>query len=165
VTDFSAPASPVSAVPRRMRQICALLAVVVVGVMVYVGVTLPSTTNTVVAYGTVDSFAMVGIGLVLAAGIAFLGRSRVDADAAGIRFRNIAIQHELPWAAVRSVAFDRKSAWASLVLRNGDEVSLLAVQAVDKERAVQAVEGLRALLAAARAQEPSPPPLLYDPRE
>jgi hypothetical protein len=86
----------------------------------------------------------------------------VDADAEGIRFRNIALDHHLPWAAVRAVAFERKSSWASLVLRNGDEVALFAIQAVDAERAVRAVEGLRALLAAARAQEPAPPPLLYD---
>ena len=43
------------------------------------------------------------------------------------------------------------------MLRNGDEVALFAVQAVDRERAVRAVEGLRALLAAAQAQEPAPP--------
>ena len=60
-------------------------------------------------------------------------------------------------------AFDRKSAWASLRLRNDDEVALLAVQAVDREHAVRAVEGLRALLAAAAgADDPMPPPLLYD---
>jgi hypothetical protein len=33
---------------------------------------------------------------------------------------------------------------------------------VDKEHAVRAVEGLRALHAAARAKDPVPPPLLYD---
>jgi hypothetical protein len=47
------------------------------------------------------------------------------------------------------------------VLENEDEVALLAVQAVDKEYAVRAVEGLRALHAAARAKDPKPPPLLY----
>ena len=47
------------------------------------------------------------------------------------------------------------------MLENGDEVSLLAVQAVDRERAVRAVEGLRALRAAARREDPKPPPLLY----
>jgi hypothetical protein len=160
VTDNAAPAQ-VSAVPRRMRLLCAAVAVVVLGVMAYVALALPSTTNTVVAYGTADQFAMLGIGVVLAAGIASLGRSRVDADAAGIRFRNIAIQHQLPWSAVRAVVFDRKSAWASLVLENDDEVALLAVQAVDGERAVAAVEGLRALRTAARAKDPKPPPLLY----
>ena len=145
-----------------MRQVCAVLGVVVVAVMVVVAASLKETTNTVVTYRTSDQVAMVGLGLVLAAGILFLGRSRVDADAEGVRVRNVVVHHELPWQAVRAVRFERTSAWASLLLENGDEISLLAVQVVDKERAVQAVEGLRALRAAARANDPVPPPLLYD---
>jgi hypothetical protein len=79
-----------------------------------------------------------------------------------VRVRNVFLRHELPWTAVRSVRFDRHSPWASLLLTNGDEISLLAVQAADKEHAVSAVDGLRALLAAAKAAEPAPLPLLYD---
>lgn len=154
--------APVSAVPRRMRQLCALLAAVVVVVMSYVALTLKSSSTGVVRFGTVDQFAIAGIGLVLGAGLLALGRSRVDADAEGIRFRNIALGHALPWTAVRAIAFERKSPWASLVLRNGDEVALVAIQAVDKMHALRAVEGLRALLAAAQAKEPARPPLLYD---
>ncbi len=145
-----------------MRLVLAALGVVVVAVMVVVAAGLKETTNTVVTYRTSDQFAIVGLGLALAAGLVFLGRSRVDADAAGVRVRNVVVHHELPWQAVRAVRFERKSAWASLVLENGDEVSLLAVQAVDKEHAVRAVERLRALRAAARANDPVPPPLLYD---
>jgi hypothetical protein len=145
-----------------MRQVCALLGVVVVAVTVVVAASLKETTNTVVTYRTSDQVAMVGLGLVLAAGILFLGRSRVDADADGVRVRNIVVHHELPWQAVRAVRFEQTSAWASLLLENGDEISLLAVQVMDKEHAVQAVEGLRALRAAARAKDPVPPPLLYD---
>jgi hypothetical protein len=145
-----------------MRLLCAVLGLVVVTVMVFVAAGLKGTTNTVVSYRSSDQVAMVGLGLVLAAGIVFLGRSRVDADATGVRVRNIVVQHQLPWQAVRAVRFDRKSAWGSLLLENGDEISLLAVQAVDKERAVRAVEGLRALHAQARANDPVPPPLLYD---
>jgi hypothetical protein len=148
-----------------MRLLCAALALVVVAVMVFVAASLKETTNTVVTYRTSDQVAMVGLGLVLAAGILFLGRSRVDADADGVHVRNIVVHHQLPWQAVRAVRFDRKSAWASLLLENGDEISLLAVQAVDKEYAVRAVEGLRALRAEARANDPVPPPLLYDTRE
>ena len=159
------PPDRLSAVPRRMRQLCALLGLLVVAVMVVVAAELKETTNTVVTYRTSDQVAMVGLGVVLAAGILFLGRSRVDADAAGVRVRNVVVHHELPWQAVRAVRFDRKSAWGSLLLENGDEISLLAVQAVDKERAVAAVEGLRALHAAARANDPVPPPLLYPTRE
>jgi hypothetical protein len=145
-----------------MRQLCALLGAVVVAVMVVVALSLKETPNTVVTYRTSDQVAMVGLGLVLAAGILFLGRSRVDADADGVHVRNVVVHHRLPWQAVRAVRFERKSAWASLLLENGDEISLLAVQAVDKEHAVRAVEGLRALRAAARADDPVPPPLLYD---
>jgi hypothetical protein len=145
-----------------MRQLCALAAAVVVGVMLYAALTLKSSSTGVVRFGVVDQFAIGGLGLVIGAGLLALGRSRVDADAVSVRFRNIALGHELPWTAVRAVAFERKSQWASLVLRNGDEVALFAVQAVDKQRAVRAVEGLRDLLADAQAKEPARPPLLYD---
>jgi cytochrome c biogenesis protein CcdA len=145
-----------------MRLLLAVLGLVVVAVMVFVAAGLKETTNSVVTYRTSDQVAMAGLGLVLAAGILFLGRSRVDADADGVRVRNVVVRHELPWQAVRAVRFDRKSAWASLLLENDDEISILAVQAVDKEHAVRAVEGLRALHAAARAKDPVPPPLLYD---
>ena len=86
-----------------------------------------------------------------------LGRSRVDADAEGVRVRNIVVRHELPWTAVRAVSFARTSSWATLQLENDDEIALLAVQAGDKERAVRAVDALRALHAAKRAQDPVRP--------
>jgi hypothetical protein len=144
-----------------MRIACALVAAVVVAAMLYVALSLKSSSTGVVAFGTADQFAIAGLGLLLGAGIAALGRSRVDADAEGVRIRNLVVHHQLPWSAVRAVRFDRKSSWASLLLENGDEVSVLAVQAIDKERAVRAVEGMRALHAAARAKDPKPPPLLY----
>jgi hypothetical protein len=145
-----------------MRLLLAAVAAVVVAVMVVVALGLKETTNTVVTYRTSDQVALAGLGLVLAAGILFLGRSRVDADAEGVRVRNVVVHHQLAWQAVRAVRFDPKSPWASLLLENGDEISLLALQAVDGERAVRAVEGLRALHAAARATDPVRPPLLYD---
>jgi hypothetical protein len=149
-----------------MRLLCALVAAVVVVVGLLVALTLPSNSTGVVEFGAWDQIAVAGLALLLGAGVVFLGRSRVDADAATIRFRNLVLTHELPWDAVRAVAFDRKSSWATLRLRNDDEVALFAVQAVDGERAVRAVEGLRALLAAAEARRPQSPPLLYpDPWE
>jgi hypothetical protein len=156
------PPPAVSAVPRRLRLICAVAAAVVVGVMVVVGLLLKSSSTGVVSFRTSDQVAMIGLGLFLGAGIVLLGRSRVDADGDGIRVRNILVRHELPWSAVKAVRFDRNSSWASLLLSNDDELALLAVQAGDRMRAVQAVEGLRALLAHAKSLEPAKPPLLYD---
>ncbi|MCW2634466.1 MAG: uncharacterized protein JWQ99_833 [Blastococcus sp.] len=158
------PLAPVSAVPRRMRMACAAVAVVVVVVMAVAGLALPSSSG-VVNYRLSDQIGMAVLGLILGAGVLGLGRSRVDADAEGVRVRNIVMKQELPWQAVRAVRFDRKSAWGSLLLENGDELSLWAVQAVDRELAVRAVEGLRGLHAAARAKDPKPPPLLYGPGE
>ncbi|TFV50377.1 PH domain-containing protein [Blastococcus sp. TF02A-35] len=145
-----------------MRLVLAVVAAVVVVVMVLVALTLPSTTNTVVDYGPVDQVAIAGLGLVLAFGVVFLGRSRVDADADGVRVRNLLVHHQLPWTAVRAVRFDRTSYWGSLLLENGDEVSLLGLQSFDAQSAVRGVEALRALHAAARAKDPVRPPLLYD---
>lgn len=130
--------------------------------MVVVGLLLPESSTGVVQFGWADQVAIIGIGVCIGAGILTLGRSRVDADATGLRVRNVFVRHELPWTAVRALRFDRRSPWASLLLTNGDEVALLALQAVDKEHAVRAVDGLRALLAQAKAAEPAPPPLLYD---
>ena len=161
----STPA-PVSAVPRRLRIICAVAAAAVVGVMLVVALLLKSSSTGVVTFRTADQVAMVGLGLLIGAGILALGRPRVDADLNGIRVRNIGTRHDLPWRAVRAVRFDRRSAWATLLLENDDEVAVLAVQAADRERAVLATEGLRALHAAARdaerRTEPARPPLLYD---
>jgi hypothetical protein len=145
-----------------MRLVLALAGAVVVAVMGVVAAGLKETTNTVVTYRTSDQFAMLGLGLVIAAGLVFLGRSRVDADASGVRVRNVVVHHQLPWQAVRAVRFERKSAWASLLLENGDEISLHGLQVADKTEALAAVEGLRALHAAKRAQDPVKPPLLYD---
>ena len=155
---------PVSAVPRRLRLICALAAAAIVLVMSVVAVLLKSSTTGVVAFRTADQVAMVVLGLAMAGGVLLLGRPRVDADLDGIRVRNVLGRYELPWTLVRAVRFDRHSPWASLLLANGDELSLLAVQAADKGRAVDTVEGLRALLAAAVPAGDDAPgtPLLHD---
>ncbi|MGY1706476.1 PH domain-containing protein [Geodermatophilus sp. SYSU D00697] len=156
------PPSSVSAVPRRWRLLCAVVAAVVVAVLTYVGVTLGSDDSGVVRYTTADQVAVVGLGLVFGAGILALGRPRVDADASGIRVRNLVGERAVPWAAVRAIRFDARFKWATVLLTSDDEFAVLALQAADGERAAAAVEGLRALLAADRAKQPAPPPLLYD---
>jgi hypothetical protein len=145
-----------------MRLVCAGLAAVVLVVAVVVAVLLKSSSTGVVSFQTSDQVAMIGLGLLLAVGILLLARPRVDADDAGVRVRNVLGSHDLPWPAVRSVRFERKSSWATLVRVTGVVVAVLAVQPAAGERAVAATEGLRALLAANRPPEPPRPPLLYD---
>jgi Bacterial PH domain len=152
----------VCAVPRRWRLLCASAAVVVTAVLTYVGVTLPQNATGVASFDVADQVALVGLGLVFGAGLLALGRPRVDADERGIRVRNLAGERTVPWTAVRAVRFDRRFRWATLLLTNDDEFALLAIQGADGDRAVEAVEGLRALLTASRATQPPTPPLLHD---
>jgi Bacterial PH domain len=92
-----------------------------------------------------DQAAMIGLGVLIALGILALTRPRVSADAEGIKIRNVVGGYELPWSVVRAVRFDRKSPWATLDLYDDDQVSLHALQAADKEYAVEGVRTLRAL--------------------
>ena len=146
----------VSAVPRRLRLIGRLVAVALVLVFAVAAVLLKESTTGAVAFRTADQVAMMCLGLMLAGAALLITRPRVDADADGIRVRNIVTGHQLPWQAVLAVRFDESSPWATLLLTNEDEVAVLAVQAADKERAVAAVVGLRALHAAARARSTGP---------
>lgn len=146
----------VTAVPRRLRIIVTVAAISLLAAMAVVAARLPSSSVGVVAFGTVDQAAMLGLGLVMAAAVLFLGRPRVDADEHGVRVRNIATAEDVSWARVKAVRFEAKSSWATLLLRNGDELAVLALQATDGERTVAAVRGLRALLAAYQAANAKP---------
>lgn len=107
-------------------------------------------TDTGVIFRVADQVAMVMIGLFLAGGILLMARPRVRADAAGIEVRNVLQTRYLPWDEVVRIAFPDSSSWARLDLPDHEYVPLMAVQAVDGQRAVEAMRRLRALHAAAR---------------
>lgn len=98
-----------------------------------------------------DQLAMIGLGVLLGLGILLFCRPRVTADDAGVRVRNVIGGYDLPWSVVRAVRFDRNSAWAHLELENDDQVPVHALQAVDKDYALDGVRTLRALHQAAHA--------------
>jgi hypothetical protein len=126
-----------------VRVVCSVAAVAVFGLFAFIGTALTTVGEGVFKPG--DQYAMVGLGAMFAVGIMLIARPRVEADEAGVRVRNIISGYELPWSAVRKVSFDRGRPWLSLELENDDTVSVLAVQAVDKEHALRAVQTLRAL--------------------
>src|SRR6266542_801471 len=99
-----------------------------------------------------DQIAMVGLGVLGALAILLFTRPRVEADSRGIRVRNVSGSYDLPWGVVRAVRFNRGAPWATLDLEDDDVVAVMAVQAADKEYAVEAVRGLRTLLAAHRGE-------------
>jgi hypothetical protein len=129
-------------------------AILIVAAFAVIGVLLKASVAGT-AFHTSDQFAMVGLGVVIAAGVLSLARPRVYADAERIRIRNIVMSHDLRWQVVEGVRFPDGASWATLDLHDDETVAILAIQAVDKERAVDAVRGLRALHEASRRARPA----------
>jgi hypothetical protein len=145
----------VHARPQRLRVVCWVSALVIVAVFTLVASALRGGTEGGGTFAAGDQAAMVGLGVLLAAGVLAMSRPRLVADADGLRIRNIVGGYTLPWAVVRSIRFDDHSPWVSLELADDDTVPVMAVQAADKAYAVSAVRRLRALLEAHQA-EPGP---------
>ena len=135
--------------PRRSRLVCWVMATAVLVVCTAVSFGLHGPTGDGPGvFEAGDQFAMIGLGVLAAAGIMLFSRPRVEADRQGIRIRNVIGGYDLPWEVVKAVRFGRGSSWATLDLQDDEVVALMAVQAADKELAVEAVRALRALHAA-----------------
>ncbi|TCB95404.1 PH domain-containing protein [Micromonospora zingiberis] len=132
--------------PHRIRLVCWISAAVLVVVFTLIATTLTGPTGN--GYGTFqrgDQFAMIGLGVLFALGTLLFTRPRVEADARGIRVRNIIGSYELPWEVVRGIRFDRGAPWAALELHDDDLLPMVALQAADKQLAVDGVRALRRL--------------------
>ncbi|MGW0507259.1 PH domain-containing protein [Micromonospora sp. NPDC003241] len=132
--------------PRRIRLVCWISAAVLVVVFALIATTLTGPTGN--GYGTFqrgDQFAMIGLGVLFALGTLLFTRPRVEADAHRIRVRNIIGSYELPWEVIRGVRFDRGAPWAALELYDDDLLPVVALQAADKQLAVDGVRALRRL--------------------
>ncbi|MDP9795967.1 hypothetical protein J2S43_004479 [Catenuloplanes nepalensis] len=137
--------------PQRVRVVCYVAAVAVVIVFTLVGLGLSGRLNdqTDAVFQLGDQIAMIGLGVLAAAGVLLFTRPRVEADAKGIRVRNLLGGYELPWTVVRRIRFDQHSPWAFLELADDESVAVLALQAADRDYALQGVRALRALHAKA----------------
>ena len=133
--------------PWRIRVVAWAAAVVVVIASVALAVAMPGGTVTAATgFGTADRLGVVGLGLIGAAALL------LEADRRGVRVRNLLGEVTLPWQVVRAVRFEPGASWATLELHDDEVLGVLAVQAMDKERAVAAMRQLRALHAASRRE-------------
>jgi Bacterial PH domain len=142
--------TPVVFRPKRIRWVAGISAAAVAILFTVLSFGLHGATGT--GLGTFqrgDQSAMIGLGVLIGLGILAFTRPRVSADATGIRIRNVVGGYELPWSVVRAVRFDRNSPWVVLELLDDDQVPVHALQAADKDYAVQGVRTLRALHAGA----------------
>jgi hypothetical protein len=137
--------------PRRMLVLSVVGATALFVVFVVIAVLLRNS-PTGVYFRFADQVAMVLLGAMLAGGILLMARPRVRADAAGVEVRNIIGTRRVDWADVQRVAFPDGASWARLDLPDYEYLPVLALQAVDRGRAVDGITRLRALHAASRTR-------------
>ena len=96
---------------------------------------------------TSDQVAMAVLGLILAAAILLLATPRLRIGPAGLGVRNVLLERVIPWTDVEGVSFPQGARWARIELDDYEYTAVLAIQAIDGERAVAAMDTLRAALA------------------
>lgn len=128
--------------PRRVRLFAGVGAVVLFSMFAVAGVFLRGS-DTGANFSVSDQVAMFGIGTLLALGALWFTRPRVRADREGVEVRNMLGAHRYPWSQIEQVSFPDGSPWARLELPHDEYVPVLAIQAMDGERAVAAMRELR----------------------
>lgn len=95
---------------------------------------------------TADQVAVGALGVILGAGILLLAMPRVRVGPAGIAVRNVVLERVVPWNEVVDVSFPEGSRWARVDIADYEYVPVLAIQSVDGERAVDAMDTIRTLM-------------------
>jgi len=130
--------------PYKVRRIAYPVAIALVVIFVVIAILLRSG-STGVQFGVSDQASIAAIGVVLALAALLCVRARVVADADGVEVRNLMFGQKVPWSVIRSVSFPDGAPWARLELPQDEYVPIVAIQAIDGERAVVAMRELRAL--------------------
>jgi hypothetical protein len=102
--------------------------------------------STGVIFQTADQVAIALLGVVIACLVLLFARPRLRVGAAGVSVRNLLGDRLIPWSDVVGITFPRGARWARVDLADDEYIPAMAIQAVDKERAVEAMDSVRDLL-------------------
>jgi hypothetical protein len=120
-------------------------AILILAASIVVGLLLKAR-STGVVFQTADQVAMAGLGVVIAAVVLLFARPRLRAGKSGLAVRNMLGEKLIAWHEVVEVSFPAGARWARVDLADDEYIPLMAIQAVDKERAVAAMDRVRELL-------------------
>jgi hypothetical protein len=120
-------------------------AAVLLAVHIVVGVLL-KIRSTGVIFQTADQVAIALLGAVIAGAVLLFARPRLRVGAPGVAVRNLLGYRLIPWGDVVDVSFPRGARWARVDLPDDEYIPVMAIQAVDKDRAVDAMDRVRGLL-------------------
>lgn len=143
--------------PRRVKYFVVIAAVLIAAIHIAVSFLITIGSSGVV-FRPIDQVAIVVIGLVIAGVVLLFGRPRLRVGAAGMSVRNLFGDRLVPWSIVQGVSFPANARWARIELPHDEYIPLMAIQAIDDERAVAAMDSVRELLARYQpAGSPQPP--------
>ncbi len=120
-------------------------AVLILAAHVFVGALLKES-STGVIFQTADQVAIAMLGAVIAAFLCLFARPRLRVGPSGVAVRNLFGYKLFPWSQVLGVSFPPGARWARLDLPDDEYIAVMAIQAVDKGRAVESMERVRAVL-------------------
>lgn len=116
-----------------------LAAHVVVGALLKVS-------STGVIFRTADQVAIAMLGAVIAGFVCLFARPRLRIGPSGVAVRNLFGYRLFPWSDVVGVSFPQGARWARLDLPDDEYIPVMAIQAVDKGRAVESMDRVRAVM-------------------
>jgi PH (Pleckstrin Homology) domain-containing protein len=131
--------------PRLTPYFAYAAAFVIAAAHIAVGLLLKIKSSGVV-FQTADQVAIGALGLVIAGFALLLARPRLRVGAVGLSVRNLLGDRLVPWPDVVGVSFPTGARWARIDLPDDEYIPLMAIQAVDKDRAVDAMDTVRTLL-------------------
>ena len=105
-----------------------------------------------VIFRTADQVAIGVLGVIIGCLVLMFARPRLRVGPDGLSVRNLLGYRLTPWSDVVDVSFPKGARWARVDLPDDEYVPLMAIQSVDKERAVDAMDAVRALVARYRAE-------------
>ncbi|KHO26777.1 PH domain-containing protein [Mycolicibacterium setense] len=115
------------------------LAHVAVGVLLKVG-------STGVLFQTSDQVAIALLGAIIGGVVLLFARPRLKVGPAGVAVRNLIGFKVIPWSDVLGVSFPVGARWARVELPDDEYIPVMAIQAIDKGRAVAAMDEVRDLI-------------------
>jgi hypothetical protein len=132
--------------PHRTPLFAYAAAFLIAAVHIAVGLLLKMNSSGVI-FQTSDQVAMAVLGLIIAGGVLLFARPRLRVGPQGISVRNLLGDRLVPWSEVVGVSFPAGHRWARVDLPDDEYIPVMAIQAVDKDRAVDAMDTVRSLLA------------------
>ena len=146
--------------PRKIAIYASISATTVLIVMIVVGILLHNT-NDGVSFEASDQIGLVGLGVLIGAGILMMARPSLKVFREGLLVRNILGENFYEWALIYEISFPQGAQWALLRMPDDETHPVMAIQLLDRGRAVEWLHKVRDF----HALYAPPPPAAVVPDE